>query len=409
MTEGNARPPFAAALEQAAERRRDELRQRRLRPLRWLADGRIATGQDDARALFDFCSNDYLGLARDPAQGAALAAAAREYGSGAGSAHAVVGHHQQHQRLEAELADWLQRPRALLFSSGWSAALGTITALLGRHDLCVQDRLNHACLLDGARLAQARLQRYAHAQATAAEALLAAEPERRALLISDGLFSMDGDYAPLAELAQVCSRQGAWLMIDEAHALGVCGVEGAGSAAAAGLDGEQVPVLMGTFGKALGGFGAFIAGSELLIDALINQARAHLFTTAMPPAWASAMSAALGRVRGAEDLRQALALRIARFRTRGSELGLPLSDSLSPIQPLILGSAARALDWEAALYAAGYAVKAIRPPTVPAGQARLRITLNVRQPLATIDALAEQLARLHDASPAPLAEVDHAS
>ena len=394
MSDSQARrPPFEQALTAAAAERRERDQLRQLQPLRWRADGLIDGPQGP---LVDFCSNDYLGLARDRQQAQVLAQAATDYGVGAGSAHAVCGHHPEHAKLERSLADWLQRPRALLFSSGWSAALGALDALLGRHDLCVQDRLNHACLLDGARLAQARLLRYPHADHSAAESLLASSHDRRALLVTDGLFSMDGDYAPMAELAAVCARQGAWLMVDEAHALGVTGPHGSGSAVAAGLGADQVPVLMGTFGKALGGFGAFIAGSDNLIECLIHQARPHLFTTAMPPAWAACMASAVQRVSQAEDLRHALALRIARFRTRAQALGLRTADSISPIQLVLLDTESRALAWASALADDGFAVKAIRPPTVPAGQSRLRITLNVNQPLAAIDTLLESLARLQD-------------
>jgi len=394
MSAGAARrPPFAQALQSLSERRLASHRQRTHAPLRWLEDGRI---ESTAGPLYDFCSNDYLGLARDQGQASALAAAAKQYGAGAGSAHAVCGHHREHQRLEAELADWLGRPRALLFSSGWSAALGTLDALLGRHDLCVQDRLNHACLLDGAKLAGAELKRYPHADAEAARELLRGQRQRRAMLVTDGVFSMDGDSAPLAELATQCAAEQAWLMVDEAHALGVLGEQGAGSACAAGLGTAEVPVLMGTFGKALGGFGAFVAGSELLIDTLTNQARPHLFTTALPPAWASCMHSAVSRVRLGDELRDALALRIERVRSRGADLGLPLMASDSAIVPLILGDELRALRWERELMACGFAIKAIRPPTVPVGASRLRITLNVSQPMSAIDRLLETLARLQD-------------
>lgn len=407
MSAGAARrPQFAQALQAQTERRLATHRQRQLQTQRWLDDGRI---ESEAGPVYDFCSNDYLGLARDPQQAQVLASAAQQYGSGAGSAHAVCGHHLQHQRLEADLADWLGRPRTVLFSSGWSAALGTLDALLGRHDLCTQDRLNHACLLDGARLAGSTLKRYPHADAAAARAILQEHRGRRAMLVTDGVFSMDGDTAPLAELAAVSADEQAWLMVDEAHALGVIGEQGAGSANAAGLSVDQAPVLMGTFGKALGGFGAFVAGSELLIDTLINQARPHLFTTALPPAWASCMRAAVERVRSSAALRDALAHRIERFRARSAGLGLPLMDSASAIQPLILGAEERALHWEKRLLEDGFAVKAIRPPTVPEGRSRLRITLNVRQPMSAIERLLETLARVLDSDPNAGADRQNAS
>lgn len=383
-------------LAQAATAREALQRRRAIVATRQLGAVRIERG---GRELIDFSSNDYLGLARDPQQASALAVAARAHGGGAGAAHAVSGHHPEHDRLQAELADWLQRDAVLLCSSGWSAALGTLAGLLGRHDLCLQDRLNHACLLDGARLAGARLRRYAHAEATDAARLLT-DPASAAgltLLVSDGVFSMDGDVAPLVELAALARRANAWLMIDEAHGLGVLGPDGQGSAAAAGLGQTEVPILMGTFGKAFGAWGAFIAGSSALIEHLQHSARPWLYSTALPAAWATLCRSALQRLRADPSLRDRLQQHIHHFHRRSGQIGLTLLPSTSPIQPLLLGSEARALAWEAALLDAGLLVKAIRPPTVPSGQSRLRICLSAGHTTAQIDALVEALAQVRDA------------
>lgn len=396
----------AQATERAASQRR-----RRIEALVHRSDGHV---QRAGRWLLDCSSNDYLGLARDPRQAEALAVAARAHGAGSGAAHAVSGHHPEHERLQAELAEWLQRPAVLLCSSGWSAALGALGGLLQRGDHCLQDRLNHACLLDGARLAGARLARYRHADAAHAAECLAELPEvGLRLLVSDGVFSMDGDVAPLAPLAAAARAHDAWLMVDEAHALGVMGPQGQGSAAAAGLGANDVAVLMGTFGKAFGAWGAFIAGSHELVEHLQHAARPWLFSTALPAAWATLCRSALARISGEPALRGALQQRIEAFRLRAEELGLcrpalshgevvtastlGLLPSATPIQPLLLGSEARALAWEAALAETGFLVKAIRPPTVPEGQSRLRIALSATQPLTDLLRLLERLARLRDA------------
>ncbi|MCB1629038.1 MAG: 8-amino-7-oxononanoate synthase [Xanthomonadales bacterium] len=400
---------WSARLAEQAQQRRAQARLRRIEPVVALPVGRVERG---GRVLLEFSSNDYLGLARDPRQAEVLAAAARAHGAGAGAAHAVSGHHPEHERLQAELADWLQRPAVLLCSSGWSAALGCLGGLLQRGDACLQDRLNHACLLDGARLAGARLSRYRHLDADhAGKQLQALGAGALALLVTDGVFSMDGDVAPLPQLAADAAEHDSWLMVDEAHALGVLGPDGAGSAAAVGLDARQVPILMGTFGKALGGWGAFIAGSVELIEHLQHTARPWLFSTALPAAWATLCRSAVARVRRETALREQLQARIAQFRDGAAELGLsrpPLASNDSgderigllpsdtPIQPFLLGSEARALTWEAALADAGLAVKAIRPPTVPAGQSRLRIALSAGHSPEQIEQLLGALARLRD-------------
>ena len=355
------------------------------------------------RRLLAFCSNDYLGLAQHPQLIAAFKRVADDEGVGSTAAHLVCGHRREHAALEEALADWTGRERALLFSTGYMANLGVMQALLGRDDLCVQDKLNHACLLDGATLAGATLRRYPHGDATGAARHLAGAPEAAALLATDGVFSMDGDRAPLRELAALCRREGATLMVDDAHGLGVLGPDGAGTVAEAGLGTREVPVLMATLGKALGTHGAFVAGSTALIEGLTQFARTYVYTTAMPAAVAAATLAAVQLARADGWRREKLATLIARFRTGAAQLDLPLAASDTPIQPLQLGDATAALAAARALEAQGLLVTAIRPPTVPAGQARLRITLSAAHEEEHVDRLLEALAALpRGESPAPV-------
>jgi 8-amino-7-oxononanoate synthase len=375
---------------QTAERERANLR-RRLHVIEhadgpWLNSG--------GRRLLSFCSNDYLGLAQHPSLVAALARAAGEQGVGSTSAHLICGHRRTHAQLEEALAAWTGRERALLFSTGYMANLGVLQALLSRGDVCVQDKLNHACLLDGAKLSGAELKRYPHADVAAAARQLAASPEAAALLATDGVFSMDGDVAPLRALAQQCAREHATLMVDDAHGLGVLGDDGAGSLSAAKLDQHEVPLLMATLGKALGCSGAFVAGPAALIEGLIQFARPYIYTTAMPPALAAAALEAVRLAQSETWRRHKLAALIARFRAGAAQLGLPLMDSASAIQPLRLGDARAALQAAQALERRGLLVVAIRPPTVPAGQARLRITLSAAHEEAQVDRLLDALADL---------------
>ena len=344
------------------------------------------------RRLLAFCSNDYLGLAQHPQLIAAFKRVADDEGVGSTAAHLVCGHRREHAMLEDALADWTGRERALLFSTGYMANLGVMQALLGRGDLCVQDKLNHACLLDGATLAGAVLRRYPHGDAAAAARQLTGDAP--ALLATDGVFSMDGDRAPLRELAALCRRDNATLMVDDAHGLGVLGPEGSGSVAEAGLGPREVPVLMATLGKALGTHGAFVAGSAALIEGLTQFARTCVYTTAMPPAVAAAALAAVRLAREDNWRREKLVALVMRFRTGAAQLGLPLAASDTPIQPLLLGDAASALAAAQALEARGLLVTAIRPPTVPAGQARLRITLSAAHEEEHVDRLLEALAAL---------------
>lgn len=356
----------------------------------------------DGRSLISFCGNDYLGLANHPRVIEAFREAAGRYGVGSGAAHLVNGHSAAHHALEEGLAEFTGRQRALLFSTGYMANTGLIATLLGRGDTVYQDRLNHASLLDGGLLSRARLKRYAHADPLDLAARMAGQGAGEALVATDGVFSMDGDIAPLPELAAQCRRRGAWLLVDDAHGLGVLGPGGRGSLAHFGLDADQVPILMGTLGKALGTAGAFVAGSEELIETLIQRARSYIFTTAAPPALAEATRTALALARDEGWRRQRLGELIARFRAGAEALGLPLMPSQTPIQPLLAGTSARALDWARQLEAWGVLVTPIRPPTVPEGGARLRVTLSAIHDDRHLEQLLDALAELRggdDAAP----------
>ncbi len=358
----------------------------------------------DGRDMLVFCSNDYLGLAADPRLVSAMQQAAAEYGAGSGAAHLVNGHMRPHHALEEELADFLGQPRALLFSTGYMANLGIQSALLGRGDQVWQDRLNHASLIDGGLLSGARFRRYPHTDSAALARQLEKHPsEGRRLVITDGVFSMDGDLAPLPELKQVCDKHNAWLLVDDAHGLGVLGEQGRGSAEHLGLAARDIQIHMGTLGKALGSFGAFVAGEEALIETLIQQARSYIYTTAPPPAVAASARAALALVQEEPWRREQLRKLIHGFRHQAAQLGLPLMASDTPIQPLLAGSAKRALDWSQRLEQRGILVTAIRPPTVPEGSARLRITLSAAHSEQDLEQLLSALAEL------PLAEDSHAA
>ena len=373
------------ALEARHERRRRRLVEAIPDPAR---PARVRVG---GRELLNFCNNDYLGLRTHPALIEAAAACMRRDGFGAGAAHLLTGHCGEHHALEAELAAFTGRERALLFSSGYMANLGVISALSARHDGVLADRLNHASLLDGARLSGARLRRYAHLDALSARAILERHPDT-GLIVTDGVFSMDGDIAPLRELAALAQQYGAWLMVDDAHGLGVLGASGRCSLEHCALDASAVPILVGTLGKALGSFGAFVAGDATLIDTLIQRARSYIYTTALPPAIAAATRAALRLVQHEPWRRERLRNLVQRFRAGAASHGLPLMASSTPIQPLLIGESARALRLSEALEKCGFWVGAIRPPTVPRGSARLRVTLSVAHSEEDVDALLQALA-----------------
>ena len=348
----------------------------------------------DGRELLAFCSNDYLGLANDPRVIAAFCEGARRYGVGSGASHLVCGHTPAHHALEEELARFTGRERALLFGSGYAANLGVAAALLARGDVALQDRLNHASLLDGALLSGARLQRFRHNDVEDLERRLArVQGARRVFVAVDGVFSMDGDEAPLASLAAACTRHGALLCVDDAHGFGVLGERGAGSLEKHAVGAAEVPLLMATLGKALGVAGAFVAGSAQLIETLIQFARTYIYTTAMPPALACAVTESLRIVADEPWRRVHLQRLVERFRAGAGALGLSLLPSASAIQPLLVGAAGDALRIADRLDADGLLVPAIRPPTVPQGQARLRVTLSAAHSEAQVDRLLDALAR----------------
>jgi 8-amino-7-oxononanoate synthase len=346
------------------------------------------------RELLAFCSNDYLGLAAHPAVVAAFVAAAQEWGVGSGASHLVSGHCREHHALEEALAEFTGRQRALLFSTGYMANLAVVTTLLGRGDRVFEDRLNHASLLDAGLASGARFARYPHADVAALEARLERAGTGRAMVVTDGVFSMDGDVAPLRELAEACRRHDAWLFVDDAHGLGVLGDAGRGSLEAAGLGVHDVPILVGTLGKACGAAGGFVAGSDELVETLLQRARTYVYTTALPPAVAAAARAALRVMRDEPWRRDRVLGHVARFRSGAAQLGLQLPVSNTPIQPLVLGREADALAASETLRDAGLWVPAIRPPTVPAGSSRLRITFSAAHQAADVDRLLEALATL---------------
>jgi 8-amino-7-oxononanoate synthase len=349
-------------------------------------------GSSDGRSVLSFCSNDYLGLANHPDVIAALQHGAARWGVGSGAAHLVNGHTAAHHALEEALAEFTRQPRVLLFSTGYMANLGVITALTGRGDTLFQDRLNHASLLDGAQLARATLRRYPHCNINELNQLIAKDPPR--LIATDGVFSMDGDLAPLPALMQIARDAGAWLLIDDAHGFGVLGRGGRGSLHHCGLNADETTVVMGTLGKAFGTFGAFVAGAEEVIETLIQRARSYIFTTAMPPALAEATRVSLRLAEREDWRREQLQTLIARFRHGAAQLDLPLANSFTPIQPLLVGTAELALAWSQQLETVGILVSAIRPPTVPAGTARLRITLSAAHSETDVDRLLTALAAI---------------
>ncbi len=349
----------------------------------------------DGRRLLAFCSNDYLGLAADERVARALQRGAETWGAGSGAAHLVTGHTAAHHLLEEELAEFTGRERALLFSTGYMANLGILSALAGRGDTVCEDRLNHASLIDGGLLCGARFRRFPHADVDALSKQLAKSSGVR-LAVTDAVFSMDGDLAPVPTMAEVCRDHGAWLVVDDAHGFGVLGEQGRGTLSHFGLGQTEVPVLMGTLGKALGTSGAFVAGSEELIETLIQLARSYIYTTAPPPALAEATRESLRIVREESWRREKLTALVARFRTGAAEIGLPIMSSSTAIQPILAGSAEQAVAWARTLEHQGILVPAIRPPTVPEGSARLRITFSACHREAQVDRLLDALSRLVD-------------
>ncbi len=349
--------------------------------------------QLNGKTLVNFAANDYLGLTEDPdIRRQVCTADDATFGSGA--AHLISGHHLHHHLLEDELADWLRVERVLLFSTGYMANMAVQQALMQRGDTLIHDKLNHASLLDGAHLSDATLKRYPHRDITVLEKRLQAA-EGQTMIVTDGVFSMDGDMAPLPDILELKEKHDAWLLVDEAHAFGVLGEHGRGTFEHFGLQADEDTLRVGTLGKAFGVFGAFVAGSQIAIDALINLARPWIYTTALPPANAMAARIALKKVQQADAARDHLRTLVHHFRQGAESLGLTLWDSETPIQPVILGDAATAVAWSRALFEKGFHVPAIRPPTVPKGSARLRITFSARHTLEDISRLLDALATLY--------------
>ncbi len=340
----------------------------------------------DGQRLLAFCSNDYLGLASHPDVIRAMQQGAERWGVGGGASHLVMGHSTPHHQLEEALADFTGRPRALLFSTGYMANLAAVTALVGQGDTVLEDRINHASLLDAGLLSGARFSRYLHNDAES----LAKRFDKatgNTLVVTDGVFSMDGDVADLPAICDTAKQRGAWVMVDDAHGFGPLGKTGGGIVEHFGLGIDDVPVLVGTLGKAFGTAGAFVAGSEELIETLIQFARPYIYTTSQPPAVACATLKSLELLRNEGWRRDHLNRLIARFRQGAADIGLTLVDSPTPIQPILVGSSERAVHLSALLRERGILVSAIRPPTVPAGSARLRVTFSA----AHSDAQAERL------------------
>jgi 8-amino-7-oxononanoate synthase len=347
----------------------------------------------DGRRLISFCSNDYLGLASHPELIHAARDGAELYGVGAGASHLVNGHFDAHHRLEKKLADFTGLPEALLFSTGYMANLGVVSALMGRADAVFADKLNHASLNDAALLSRANFHRYPHCDLPSLEKLLTASRAKRKLVATDAVFSMDGDLALLPPLLALCERFDAWLLVDDAHGFGVLGQDGRGVLSHFGLAAPRI-IYMGTLGKAAGVFGAFVAAEKEVIETLINRARSYIYTTAMPPLLAHALLRSLDLIRAGNERRKHLAELIAQLRQCLQLENWRLAQSTTPIQPLIIGESREAVKVSQALAEAGLLVPAIRAPTVPQGTARLRISLSAEHSKDDISLLTDTLNRL---------------
>lgn len=329
----------------------------------------------EGREYLAFCSNDYLGLANHPRIVRAAIDAALRHGIGQGASHLLSGHSAAHERLESALAEFVRMPRALLFSGGYLANIGAVTALAGPEDAVFSDALNHASLIDGVRLSRAQVVRYPHADVDFLSKALGASSGKTKLIVTDGVFSMDGDMAPIPALLDLCERHDALLLVDDAHGFGIVGTEGRGSAEHFGVRSPRV-VYVGTLGKAAGVSGAFVAGTAEVVETILQRARTYIYTTAAPAMLAAAVEASLQIIETEEWRRERLRKLIGALREPLREAGVELTSSSTPIQPLVLGANAKALSASAALRERGIVVPAIRPPTVPEGTARLRISLS---------------------------------
>jgi 8-amino-7-oxononanoate synthase len=347
----------------------------------------------DGKSYLSFCSNDYLGLANHPKLIAALQQGAQQHGVGAGAAHLVSGHGATHHQLENELAAFIEKPAALLFSTGYMANIGVVQALVGKDDTVFADKFNHASLNDAMQLSRASVKRYRHADMAHLAGLLEQCTSGRKLVITDAVFSMDGDLAPLPELLSLCERHDAWLLIDDAHGFGVLGEKGRGSLAHFGIASERI-ICMATLGKAAGVFGAFVAAEQVVIDTLVNHARSYVYTTATPPALASALLESLQQIEHGDEMRGHLQRLIVHLRSGLRDLPWKLMPSTTAIQPLLIGDNHGVLALSEGLRERGIWVAAIRPPTVPQGTARLRITLSAAHGMADVTRLVETMHEL---------------
>ncbi|MGI9282312.1 MAG: 8-amino-7-oxononanoate synthase [Endozoicomonas sp.] len=348
----------------------------------------------NGRQCLAFCSNDYLGLANHPDAVAAFKRAANQYGMGSGASNLILGHSRPHHQLEEELADFLGRPRVLLFSTGYMANLGVMSALMKQGDAVFQDRLNHASLLDAGRLSGASFQRFKHRELDDLEQRLKSSRASKKLIATDGVFSMDGDQQDLPRLAQLARNYQAIFMLDDAHGFGVLGEQGRGSANHFGLGLEELPILMATLGKSLGTFGAFVAGSEALIEVLIQFSRSYIYTTAMPPAVSEATRTSLRIMSKEQWRRDHLFERVKQFQMGCRELGIPLMPSDTPIQPIMIGSIEKTMEVSRYLERRGIIVTAIRPPTVPRDSSRLRVTFSASHSHEQVNQLLDVLSEI---------------
>lgn len=381
-------PEVPADLDSQLQTVLDERRQQHLyRQRRTLDSAQGVEVLVDGRPFINFCSNDYLSLANHPDVISGTQQAIQRYGVGSGASHLVCGHSELHHQLEQQLAAFVGRERALLFSSGYMANMGVINALLGKNDHIFEDKLNHASLLDAGLSSGARFQRFLHNDMQNLEKKLARAGAGRKLIVVDSVFSMDGDIAPLNELVTLAKKYNAWLMADDAHGIGVLGTNGAGCVEHFGLSQQQLPILMATLGKSFGSFGAFVAGSEALIETLIQFSRSYIYTTALPPAIAAASLASLTVIKSDSQRRERLKVLIAYFKQGASLRRLAIMPSDTAIQPLLIGDSLTALKASKSLEKKGFLISAIRPPTVATNSARLRITLTAEHTNQQIDSL----------------------
>lgn len=347
----------------------------------------------DGKSYLAFCSNDYLGLSNHPSVVDSFRVGLETLGVGSGASHLIYGHSSEHHALEEELAEFTQRPRALLFSTGYMANFGTINALCGKGDNIFEDRLNHASLIDAGLASPSKFSRYSHSDALDLSNRMENSSGSK-LVVTDGVFSMDGDIAELPQLAKVCQKGQGWLMVDDAHGFGVMGKNGGGLAEHFNLTTEEIPILIGTLGKAFGTFGAFVAGSEALIETLVQFARTYIYTTALPPALASASRVSLKILQQETWRREKLNHLISYFQEGAKSLDINLMESLTPIQPILLYDDNLVMKVANRLKNNGFLVGAIRPPTVPLNTSRLRITISAKHEENDIDALLESLNRI---------------